>query len=78
MDEWRNGKVIFFVGTPLDLLKVCVIHQKVGLKVQPCKLYNDKYMIALTQVNNGIFAFLAFKLLSRKVLFLNRKDNRNW
>ena len=38
-------------------------------------------MIALTQVTNTeIFAFIAvldFKLLSDKVLFMNKKDNRN-
>ena len=38
-------------------------------------------MIAITQIiNTEIFAFIAvlvFKLLSRKVLFINRKDNRN-
>ena len=38
-------------------------------------------MIASTQITNTeIFAFtdvLAFKLLSRKVLFINRKDIRN-
>ena len=38
-------------------------------------------MIALTQATNTeIFAFiavLAFKLLNRKVLFINRKDNGN-
>ena len=38
-------------------------------------------MIAATQITNiEIFAFtavLVFKLLSRKVLFLNRKGNRN-
>ena len=37
-------------------------------------------MIASRQIRNiEIFAFvavLAFKLLSRKVLFINRKDNR--
>ena len=53
-----------------------------GLKVQSCKLCNSKYMIASTQTTNtgGIFALisvLVFKLLSRKVLFTNRKDNRN-
>ena len=51
------------------------------LKVQSYKLYNNKYMIALTQVTNiEIFAFIAvlvFKLLSRKVLFINRKEIRN-
>ena len=38
-------------------------------------------MIASTQATNTeIFAFMAvpvFKLLSRKVWFINRKDNRN-
>ena len=40
-----------------------------------------KYMIASTQITNTeIFvciAVLVFKLLSRKVLFINRKDNRH-
>ena len=52
------------------------------LKVQSCKLHNNKYIIASTQIINArIFAFIAvlvFKLLiKRKVLFVNRKDNRN-
>ena len=51
------------------------------LKVQSCKLRNNKYMIASIQITNTeIFAFIAvlvFELLSRKVLFINRKDNRN-
>ena len=51
------------------------------LKVQSCKLRHNKYMIASTQITNTeIFAFLAvlvFKLLSRKVLFINNKDNTN-
>ena len=38
-------------------------------------------MIASTQITNAeIFAFMAvvvFNLLSRKVLFINRKDKRN-
>ena len=46
------------------------------------KVYYNKYMIALTQITNtNIFAFIAvlvFKLLGRKVLFINRKDNRNF
>ena len=52
-----------------------------SLKVQSCKLYNNKYVIALTQIaNNDIFASIAvhvLKLLSCKVLFTNRTDNRN-
>ena len=51
------------------------------LKVQSCKLYNNEYMITSTQITkNEIFAFIAvlvFKLLTGKVLFTNRKDNRN-
>ena len=49
------------------------------LKGQSCKLNNNKYMIASTQMRNtGIFSYIAllgFKLLSRKVLFINRKDH---
>ena len=56
------------------------ISLNLGLKVQSCKLYNNKYVIASTQITNTeIFAFIAvlvFKLLSRKVLFINRKDSR--
>ena len=51
------------------------------LQEQSCKLYSNKYMITLTQITNPeIFTFIAvlvFKLLSRKVLFMNRTDNRN-
>ena len=46
------------------------------LKVQLCKLYNSKYMVASTQIiNTEVFAFIAvlvFKLLSHKVLFIKR------
>ena len=48
------------------------------LKIQSCKLFNDKYVIASTQRTKiEIFAFIAnlvFKLLSRKVLFIKRKE----
>ena len=51
------------------------------LPLNSCKLYNNEYMIASTQItNNEVFIFIAalvFKLLSRKVLFLNKKDNGN-
>ena len=44
-------------------------------------LSNNKYMIASTQITNTeVYAFISvldFALLSRKVLFINRKDNRN-
>ena len=55
--------------------------QNFNLQLQSCKLCNNKYMVASTQVTNTeIFTFMAvlvFKLLSRKVLFINRKDKRN-
>ena len=48
------------------------------LKVQSCKSYNNKYTIGSIQINNTeIFTFIAilfFKLLSRNVLLINRKD----
>ena len=52
------------------------------LKVQPCKFYNNKFiMIASTKITNtDIFEFIAvlvFKLFSSKFLFINRKENRN-
>ena len=51
------------------------------LNVKPCILYNKKYMIASTQkTNTEIFTFisvLVFKLLNRKGLFLNRKNNKD-
>ena len=54
----------------------------IALKVQSCKLYNNKHIMALTQITNTkIFAFKAvvvFKLLNHEVLFTNRKDSRNY
>ena len=45
--------------------------------VQSCNLYNNEYMIALTQITGtGIFAFIAIldlKLFNRKVLFYKQK-----
>ena len=53
----------------------------IHLKVQSCKLYNNKYMIASTQITNTeIFAFisvLVLKSLRRKALFTNRKRQQN-
>ena len=52
-----------------------------ALKVQSCKLCNNKYMITSTQITNiEIFAFIAvliFELLSCKLSFINIKDNGN-
>ena len=53
---------------------------KTSLKTQSRKLYNNKYMIASTQITKTeIFAFTAvpvFKLLSCRVLFIKIKDNK--
>ena len=53
-----------------------------SLQAHSCKLYNDKYIIPSTQLaNTEIFTLipvLIFNLLSRKVLFINRKVNRNY
>ena len=47
--------------------------------MQSYKLHNSKYLIALTQITNTeVFAFIAvlvLMLLSRKVLFINGRDN---
>ena len=52
-----------------------------NLKVQSCKLYNSKYMIPSTQITNTeiftVTAVLVFKLLSLKVLLINKRDNGN-
>ena len=51
------------------------------LKVKSCKLYINKYMNASTQITNTeistFIVVIAFKLLTRKVLFINAKGNRN-
>ena len=64
-----------------DDFKSQITRCRTYLKVQSCKLYNNKYMIASTQIpNTEIFEFMAvllFKLLRRKVLLINRKDNRS-
>ena len=49
--------------------------------VESCILYNNKYIIASIETKNAeicaCIAVLVFKLLSRKVLSINRKENRN-
>ena len=63
------------------LLAKYLISVTAPLKLQSCKLYNNKYKIVSTQITNTeIFSFmavLAFKIFSRKFLFTNGKDNRN-
>ena len=67
--------LIFWSCRKNDLIK------KIRLKVESCKLDNNKYMIASTQITSTelftSIVVLVCKLLSRKVLFINRKDNRN-
>ena len=53
---------------------------KYYLKVKSCKLHNKHIITSKSITNTEIFesiTILVFKLLSRKVLFINRKDNRN-
>ena len=81
-NNYRMTKIIFFFK------KIAIYRFRItnslfflqALNVQWCKLYNKKYMIASTPITNSeIFVFIAvlvFKLLSREVLFINRKDNK--
>ena len=76
--RWNFQLFHFVVLCDRILPSVVVAH---NLKVQSCKLYNNKYMIALTQITNTeIFIFIAvivFKLLSSEVLFINRTGDRD-
>ena len=51
------------------------------IKIQSCDLYNNKYMIASIQItHNEVFTSIAaeaFKLVGNRVLFIDKKDNRN-
>ena len=77
---WKDNKV-YGESEIAALDRRYKLHQPRNLKVQSCKLHNNKYMIASTQITNTkIFASIAvlvFKLLSRKFLFINRKEKRN-
>ena len=61
------------LSLPLHLMK--------NLKVKSYKLHDNKYMTASAQITSveivTFIAVLVFKVLSPKVLFINRKDNRN-
>ena len=63
------------------LISIILISAIIALKVQSCKLHSKKCIIASTQIRNtDIFAFIAvlvFKLLSPKLLFINRKDSKS-
>ena len=83
MTAWKRFAVdqIYILKKKPNEKQILSSNENEALKVESCKLYNNKYMITLTQIGNSeIFAFIAvlvFKLLSHKVLFINRKDNRN-
>ena len=65
------------INDQISTLKSEINFLREKLKLQSCKLYVNKYMIASTQITNTFIAVLVFKLLSRKVLFISRKGNRN-
>ena len=80
-----NGNVPILINQKLDIESqrgryLSKFNNSFVLKVQSCKLYNNKYRVALAQITNTeIFAFIAvpvIKLLSCKGLCINRKDNR--
>ena len=74
-------RTLIFRKLCIYTLAVYILRRYNLLQVQSCKLYNNNCMIAKTQITNTeIFAFIAvhvFKILSRTVLFINRKDNKN-
>ena len=66
---------------PYECCGVSNFSALIALKVQSCKLYDNKCIIALAQITNTeTFTFKAvvvFKLLNHEVLFTNKKDSRN-
>ena len=78
-------RIIFFFHThilgTLQLLQCLIPTDFIALKIESCKLHNNNYIIASTQMTNteifALMAVLVFKLLRRKVLLIKRKDNRN-
>ena len=81
MPSQFKKKRIYLAATTHAKLESASTCNIFNLKIQSCKLCDIKYMIASTQVTNteisSFIAVLVFKLFSRKVLFINRKDNRN-
>ena len=77
-----KGETVHFQSIENHLFQTSVLFNSYdNLKLQSCKLYNKKYKIASTKVTSpeifGFIAVLVLKVLSHKVLFMNRKDNRN-
>ena len=86
--ESRYVTLFVFSGSTAKLFSICLFSIFFSInfsrwksKANSWKLSNSKYMITSTQIsNNEILTFIAlliFKLLSRKTLFTNRKNNRN-
>ena len=77
--KFDNAKIL--IDTDNKLPGYITSKNVVISKVQSCKLYNNKYMIASTQTTKteiiAPIAVLLFKLLSCKVLFINGKEIRN-
>ena len=81
--RWNYCKLLLTLSVPEkiknSIFEIPIIPQT--LKLQSSKLCSNKHMIASTQTTNtemfGFIALVVFKLLSRKVLLLNRKDKRN-
>ena len=71
----------YFTDTQIAKRRKSKAELSYTLKVQSYKLYDNIYVIASIQITNTeIFAFIAvlvFRLLSHKVLFINRKNKRN-
>ena len=57
----------------------CCTKYKLLLKIQSCKLHDNKYIASTQMTNTESFASIAvpvFNLLSRNFLFITRKDDR--
>ena len=64
------------IGKLCAAQKKTIYDQRLSFWIKLLFLYNNKYMIASTQIINTeilIIAVLVFELLSRKDLFMNRK-----
>ena len=66
--------------TPSNFIILTILVTLRSLKIQSSKLYKNKYMISSTQTTNTeiitLIAVLCYKLLSCKVLFINRKKQQ--
>ena len=77
---FSSSEEALFINSDFNIFMMKLfLSSKFVLQVQSYKLYNNKYAMASTQVTNteifAVTAVLVLKLLSRKVLFINRKDN---